>query len=79
MLKSASALPASKLHNSIAGEGLQILTNAWQSWPLSSEGSVACHIYSDTSLPFIISSRIRDTHTCCRAICREAVTTFFTI
>ena len=34
----------------IAGEGLQILT----SWPLSSEGSVACHTYCDTGHPFIM-------------------------
>ena len=27
----------------IAGEGLQILTNARHSWPLSKEGSLACH------------------------------------
>ena len=26
----------------IAGEGLQILTYAWHSWPLSSEGSLTC-------------------------------------
>ena len=29
----------------IAGEGLQILTYARHSWPLSSEGSLACHTY----------------------------------
>ena len=29
----------------ITGEGLQILTYAWHSWPLSSEGSLACHVY----------------------------------
>ena len=28
----------------IAGEGLQILTCALQSWPLSSVGSLTCHI-----------------------------------
>ena len=37
----------------IAGEGLQILTYARHSWPLSSEGSLKCHTYCDTSLPFI--------------------------
>ena len=35
----------------IAGEGLQILTYARYSWPLSSEGSLAC---CDTGLPFIM-------------------------
>ena len=34
----------------IAGEGLQILTYAWRSWPLSSEG----YTYCDKSLPFIM-------------------------
>ena len=29
-------------------EGLKILTYAQHSWPLSSEGSLACHIYCDT-------------------------------
>ena len=39
----------------ITGEGLQILTNyARHSWPLSSEGSLACHIYCDTGHPFIM-------------------------
>ena len=28
----------------IAGEGLQLLTYARDSWPLSSEGSLACHV-----------------------------------
>ena len=36
------------------GEGLQILTNARHSWPLSSEGSLACHTYCDTGHPFIV-------------------------
>ena len=36
----------------IAGEGLQILTYARHSWPLSSEGSLTCHTYCDTGLPF---------------------------
>ena len=38
----------------IAGEGLQILTHARHSWPLSNEGSLACHIYCDTGQPFIM-------------------------
>ena len=36
------------------GEGLQMLTFARNSWPLSSEGSLACHTYCDTGHPFII-------------------------
>ena len=37
-------------------EGLQILTYmyAQQSWPLCSEGSLACNIYCDTGHPLII-------------------------
>ena len=38
----------------IASEGLQILTCARRSWPLSSEGSLACHTYCDTWHPFIM-------------------------
>ena len=38
----------------IAREGLQILTNARHSWPLSSEGSLTCHTYCDTGLPFVM-------------------------
>ena len=34
------------------GEGLQILTCARHSWPLSSENSLACHTYCDTGHPF---------------------------
>ena len=40
------------LHDS--GEGRQILTYAWQSWPLSSEGSLTCHTYCDTDLLFMM-------------------------
>ena len=36
----------------IAGEGLYIFTYARHSWPLSSEGSLTCHSYCDTLLPF---------------------------
>ena len=36
----------------ITSEGLQILTYARHSWPLSSEGSLACHPYCDTGHPF---------------------------
>ena len=35
-------------------EGLQIFSYARHSWPLSSEGSLACHIYCDTGHPFIM-------------------------
>ena len=38
----------------IADVGLQILTYARQSWPLSSEGSLTCQTYCDTGLPFIM-------------------------
>ena len=38
----------------IIGEGLQILTYAKHSLPLSSEGSWACHNYCDTGHPFIM-------------------------
>ena len=38
----------------ITCEGLQIMTNARISWPFSSEGSLACHTYSDTGQSFIM-------------------------
>ena len=38
----------------IAGEGLQIFSYARHSWPMSSEGTLTCHSYYDTDLPFII-------------------------
>ena len=38
----------------IAAEGLQILTYARQLWPLSSEGSQACHTYCDMGQRVII-------------------------
>ena len=41
-------------HHCRVSEGLQILTNAWHSWPMSSEGSLRCHIYCDTGHPFIL-------------------------
>ena len=37
-----------------ASEGLQILTYPRHLWPLSSEGSLTCHTYCDTDLPFIM-------------------------
>ena len=38
----------------ITGEGLRILTYARHSWPLSSDGSLACHTYCDTGHPLIM-------------------------
>ena len=38
----------------ITDERLQILTNARQLWPLSSECSLACHTYYDTGHPFMM-------------------------
>ena len=38
----------------ITSDGLQILTCARHSWPLSSEGSLACHAYCDTGHPFLM-------------------------
>ena len=40
--------------DTIVAEGLQILTYAWLLWPLSREGSLACHTYCDTEHPFIM-------------------------
>ena len=39
----------------ITVEGLQILTYARHSWPLSSEGSLACHTYCDTGCPVTLT------------------------
>ena len=38
----------------IAGEGLQILTYTRHSWPLSSGGSLMCHTYCDTGNTLIM-------------------------
>ena len=38
----------------IDGEGIQILTYVRHLWPLSCEGSLACHTYCDTGHPFVI-------------------------
>ena len=38
----------------IIGEELQFFTYARDSWPLSSEGFLACHTYCDTGHPFIM-------------------------
>ena len=61
----------------IAGEGLQILAYAWHSWPLSSEGSLACPhlLWYRASVYIIVISEYRDTHTYCRAFSSGAVTT----
>ena len=39
----------------ITVEGLQILTYAWHSWPLSSEGSLTCHTHCGTGHRFIMA------------------------
>ena len=48
--------PTTDFHSfgDVTGEGLQILTYDRHSWPLSSEGSLTCHTYCDTGLPFIM-------------------------
>ena len=38
----------------ITCEGLQILTYARHSWPLSIKGSLSCHTYCDIGHPFIV-------------------------
>ena len=38
----------------IAVEGLQNFTYAPHSWPLSSEGSLACHTFCDTRHPLMM-------------------------
>ena len=54
----------------IAGEVLQILTYARHSWPLSSEGSLACHTYCDTGHPFImVTFTALYDHTKCCILC----------
>ena len=54
-----SLSPHSRIYHSledvtISGEGLHIFTYARHLWPLSSEGSFACHTYYDTGRPFIM-------------------------
>ena len=58
----------------ITGGGLRFLTYARHSWLLSSEGSLACHTYSDTGWS---SPRTRDAHSYCREVSSRAVTTSF--
>ena len=57
----------------ITGEGLQILTYARQSWPLSSESSWACNHLKWSS------PRTRETHTYCRAFSCGTATTCFNV
>ena len=52
----------------ITVEGLQNLTYARHAWPLSSEGSLACHTYCDKRHTF---------HTWCRAFGSRSVSTWF--
>ena len=59
-------------------EGLQILTCAWHSWPLSSEGSLASTPSVTWSIRLKWSSpRTHVMHACCRAFGSGAVTTCF--
>ena len=47
-------------------------------WPLSSESSLACHIYCDTGHPFImVFPRTRDIPFYCRAFSSGVSTTYF--
>ena len=63
---------------SIAGEGLQIRTYFRQSWPLSSESSLAGHTTATWGIRLRWSSQMtRDFHTYCRAFSNGAVTTCF--
>ena len=57
----------------ITGDGLQILTYARHSWPLSSEVSLACHTYCDTGHPLIMVISEDPWHTYCRAFSSGAV------
>ena len=59
-------------------EGLQILTYPRHSWPLSSEGSLACHTYCDMGHPFIIVISENQWHShLCRAFSSGTVTFCF--
>ena len=50
-------------YGDVTGEGLQILTYARHSWPLTSDGYLACRTYCDTAHPLLQSSpRTHDTH-----------------
>ena len=59
-------------------EGCKFLTYPRHSWPLSREGSSACHTFCDTGHPQKwLSPRTCDTHTYCRAFFSRAVNTCF--
>ena len=63
----------------IAGEGLQINTFAWHSWPLNSEGFLECNTYCDTGVRLLWSSpRTLDTHVYCRAFVELSLPVFTT-
>ena len=53
-LSSHSRIFHSYAEVTITSGRLQILNNARNSWPLSSEGSLAFHTYSDTGHPFLM-------------------------
>ena len=54
--------------DTITDEGLQILIYSGHSWPLSTEGSLACQPYCDMGHPFVMSfPRMSDTCICCQA------------
>ena len=59
----------------ITSGGLQILTYARHSWPLSSDGSLANHTYCDTGHPFIMVISEDPWHShLMPSVCSEAVT-----
>ena len=53
-LSSYSRIVLSCGNDNVAGEWLQILAYARHSWPLSIDGSLACHTYCDTGHMFIM-------------------------
>ena len=65
----------------IASEGLQkFYLYTWFPWPLSSERSLTCQISCDGTHTFtgiLLFLSTRNTHTCCRALSKGAVTTCF--
>ena len=63
----------------MTGEGLQILTDARHSWPLSTEGFLGCHTYCDTGhLCMLVISEEPWHATYCRPFGNGAVNTCFT-
>ena len=64
----------------ITGARLQFLTYIRHPWPLSSEGSIACHTYCDKGHPLtfiMFISKTPDTLICCRAFGSGAVNNCF--